>query len=215
VLARRRVFEGFFKMDAYTIEMDRHDGGRQVVERLIFERGDAVAVLAYDPMRDAVLLVKEMRPGLLAAGEYPYGNSLPAGMIDAGEDILAAAAREMREETGLDLHAPVVIHAGAYVSSGGTSERVALVFGLVDMTEAGGIHGCAEEGEDIKSVVVSADDFIAQAESGALKDMKCLACAFWLARRRDALQQSARTGESANDNPSGTGKGGDRRDAQG
>lgn len=200
IVSRRRVYDGFFKMDEYTIDVDCHNGGRQTVDRLIFERGHAVAILGYDPARDEVLLVNEMRPGLLAAGEYPFSDSLPAGMIDAGEDEIEAARREMMEETGLVLDNARLIHAGAYVSSGGTSERLALVFGTVDMTKAGGVHGHAHEGEDIKSVIVSADEFIARAESGELKDMKSLVCAFWLSKHRDDLRKLAPAAESVNDN---------------
>ncbi len=201
IVGKERVFNGFFKMDELTIEQDKHDGGTMTVKRLIFERGHAVAILGYDPTRDEVLLVNEMRPGLLAAGDYPFNDSLPAGMIDAGEDEITAAKREMLEETGLELKNPTLIHPGAYVSSGGTSERLALVFGTVDMSRAGGVHGHASEGEDIKSVVMSADEFIARAESGALKDMKSLVCAFWLAKNKERIREAFAAENVTNDNP--------------
>lgn len=201
IIGKERVFDGFFKMDELTIEHDTHDGGSMTVKRLIFERGHAVAILGYDPARDQVLLVNEMRPGLLAAGDYPFNDSLPAGMIDKGEDEITAATREMREETGLELKNPQLIHPGAYVSSGGTSERLALVFGTVDMAGAGGVHGHASEGEDIKTVILSSDEFIQRAESGALKDMKSLVCAFWLAKNRDTIRTKHAEATAKNDNP--------------
>lgn len=206
IVNKERVFDGFFKMDELTIEHDTHDGGSMTVKRLIFERGHAVAILGYDPARDEVLLVNEMRPGLLAAGDYPFNDSLPAGMIDKGEDEITAAKREMREETGMELKDARLIHAGAYVSSGGTSERLALVFGTIDMAKAGGVHGHASEGEDIKTVVLTSDEFIQRAESGALKDMKSLVCAFWLAKNRDSIRSSHALGNAVenarnDDNP--------------
>lgn len=184
----KRAFDGFFKINEYKIALDTHDGGQMELTRLVFERGHAVSILGYDPARDEVLLVNEMRPGLLAAGDDPFSDSLPAGMIDKGETALEAAKREMKEETGLELDNVSVIHPGAYVSPGGTSERIALVCGLIDMTKAGGIHGLAAEGESIKSVVVSADEFIARAENGSLTDMKSLVAAFWLASHKKELQ---------------------------
>jgi ADP-ribose pyrophosphatase len=197
----RRVFNGFFKVDEYDVEMDKHEGGTRKVTRLVFERGHAVAILGYDPKRDEVLLVNEMRVGLLAAGDYPFSDALPAGMIDKGESEIDAARREMLEETGLVLNNPSIIHPGAYVSAGGTSERITLVFGLVDMSKAGGVHGHAAEGEDIKSVIVKSDDFIKHAESGALKDMKSLVAAFWLANNKTRLQSLYAAGDGiANDN---------------
>lgn len=197
VTGKKRVFDGFFKVDEYEIDLDKHDGGTLQVKRLVFERGHAVAILGYDPDRDEVLLINEMRPGLLAAGEYPFSDALPAGMIDKGEDAMTAASREMMEETGLELKEPSIIHAGAYVSSGGTSERIALVFGVIDSSKAGGVHGHESEGENIRSVVVSADEFLRRAESGDLKDMKSLVAAFWLASNKPKLQQAHAAGKKA------------------
>lgn len=188
----KRVFNGFFKVDEYHVDVDNHEGGgSRQLKRLVFERGHAVAILGYDPARDEVLLVSEMRIGILAAGEDPFAEALPAGMIDAGETAIDAAKREMVEETGMTLNNPTLVHAGAYVSPGGTSERIALVCGTVDMTQAGGVHGHASEGEDIKTIVVSADEFIRRAEAGTLKDMKSLMAAFWLAIHRSELRTLA------------------------
>lgn len=192
IIERKRVYDGFFKMEELTIEMDKHDGGTQTLKRLNFERGNAVAMLAYDPVSDEVLMVNEMRAGVLAAGDYPFTDSLPAGMIDEGETPLEAAARELKEEAGLELQNPRLIHPGAFVSSGGSSEKISLVFGTVNMKQAGGIHGEASEGESIKTVIVKADEFLARAEDGRLADMKSLACAFWLALHRDELRSGTR-----------------------
>lgn len=183
---RKRVFDGFFKVDELTIMTNTHDGGDMEVKRLIFERGHAVAILGYDPKRDEVLLVREMHPGLLAAGEYPFIDTHPAGMIDADEDALEAAVREFKEETGATLKSMKVIHEGAYVSSGGTSEKITLVAGTLDMTkvENGSLHGNRLEGEDIQVVIVNATDFIARAHSGQLHDMKSMVFALWLAQQR-------------------------------
>jgi ADP-ribose pyrophosphatase len=112
---------GFLKVNAYEVELETHRGGVTIVTREVMERGHAVGVLAYDPRRDEVVLANEMRPGMLAAGDYPFGDALVAGVIDPGEDEIEAAAREMKEETGLELSEPVVVHPGAYVSPGGTS----------------------------------------------------------------------------------------------
>lgn len=183
---RKRVFDGFFKVDELTIRTSTHDGGDMEVKRLVFERGHAVAILGYDPQSDEVLLVREMHPGLLAVGEYPFIDTHPAGMIDAGEDALEAAAREFREETGAAIGNMKIIHEGAYVSSGGTSEKITLVAGLVDMSKVvdGSIHGNRHEGEDIQVVVVKAREFIARAQNGELHDMKSMVFALWLAQQR-------------------------------
>lgn len=175
---------GFLKVNLYELDIERHDGSRFTRTWELMERGDAVAVLGYDPARDEVVLVNEIRPGALAAGEYPYLDNLVAGNIDDGESVLDAAVREMKEETGLALRDPVVVHPGAYVSSGGTTERVAIVFGFVDMRNAGGVHGSPHEGEDILTVVLPAQEFIDRVRQGELNDMKTLLAGYWFAEYR-------------------------------
>jgi ADP-ribose pyrophosphatase len=93
---------------------------------------------------------------MLAAAEYPIGEGPVAGGISPGENAIEAAVREMKEETGLDRRDPVVVHHGAYLSPGGTSKKVAIVFGLVDTAAAGGVHGNANEQEDIRTTVIPA-----------------------------------------------------------
>jgi len=186
---KKRVYDGFFKLDELEIESDG-----QAVTRLVLERGHAVAILGFDPDQDKVVLINEMRAGPLAAGDDPFYDSLPAGMIDADETALAAAVREMKEETGLTLRDAFTVHAGAYASAGGSSERIAIVYGVVDTSKAGGTHGKAEEGENIKTVVLSSGEFIKRAVDGRLKDLKSLAAAFWLANNRHRILATHRAG---------------------
>src|SRR5262245_23917992 len=112
--------KGFLIVNRYELEVDKHEGGTQTGTWEVMERGHAVAVLGYDPVRDEVVLVNEFRPGAFVAGDYPYTDNLVAGGVAKGESALEAAAREMKEEAGLDIRDAQLIHPGAYVSSGGT-----------------------------------------------------------------------------------------------
>ncbi len=71
------------------------NGTEVVYERL---RGSADGAVLVVPLRDAdtVLLVREY-----AAGTERYELGLPKGRIEPGEDPLATAQRELREEIGL------------------------------------------------------------------------------------------------------------------
>jgi 8-oxo-dGTP pyrophosphatase MutT (NUDIX family) len=75
-------------------------------------RPDAIA-MKVTSLAEGFLSVNELRPGMLAAGEYPFGDALVAGVIDSGETPIETAVREMKEETGLELRAPVIVHPGA------------------------------------------------------------------------------------------------------
>lgn len=181
------VADGFLKVKRYQFVTDMHDGGEQVIEREVMERGHAVGVLGYDPLRDEVVLISEFRPGCFVAGDEAYTDNIVAGAIDGDESPCDAAVREMKEEAGLELRDPILIHPGAYVSSGGTSEKVALVVGVVDTSEAGGIHGNSAESEDILTVVLSRQEFLKRARRAEITDLKTLVTAYWLAEGYEQL----------------------------
>jgi ADP-ribose pyrophosphatase len=183
---RKPLHEGFLRVYQYDFDVEKHDGGIARISREIMERGNAVAVLGHDPSRHEVVLGNEFRPGVLVTGEYPYRDNLVAGAIDENETALQAAVREMREETGLILSNPVLIHSGAYVSSGGTSEKISIVYGTVDTTHAGGVHGNASEDEDILCVVLPAHAFIERVRNGDINDLKTLVAGYWFAEQQSA-----------------------------
>ena len=200
ILSRKVAYDfknlGKFKMEELELEVDNHGGGSRRLTRVNFDRGHAVSVLAYDPKRDEVLQIKEARSGMIAVGDDTFSDDADttvAGMIEKGQTAKQAGRREFSEEAGksagMALKNVRLIHPGAYVSPGGTSERIALVFGTVDMTKVGGVFGKSAEGEDIKTSIVSADKFIERAEKGKIKDLKTLTFAFWLALHRKEIQE--------------------------
>ncbi len=116
--------------------------------RELFERGHAVAVLPYDPVRDEVVMLEQVRVGAMAAGATPWQLEIVAGMIDSDESPEQVAHREAREEAGLLLHQ--MEHVTRYLSSsGGCSEQLDVFIAIVDASDAEGIHGLDSENEDI------------------------------------------------------------------
>lgn len=184
--SRTPLYEGFLRLYRYQFDVEQHGGGIRRTSWEMMERGNAVAVLGHDQGRDEVVLVNEFRPGLIVAGDYPYRDNLVAGAIENNETALEAAVREMREEAGLVLSDPVLIHPGAYVSSGGTSEKISLVYGTVNTGQAGGVHGNASENEDILTVVQPAKVFIDRVRSGDINDLKTLVAGYWFAEHHIA-----------------------------
>jgi ADP-ribose pyrophosphatase len=89
-------------------------------ERHVVERNPSVVIIPVTT-DDHVLLVRQYRH---AVGQRLI--ELPAGMIDEGEDILEAAARELREETGHEA-ASLKILATVYLSPGFTNEESTFV----------------------------------------------------------------------------------------
>ncbi|MDQ6958692.1 MAG: NUDIX domain-containing protein [Mariprofundaceae bacterium] len=150
---QRPLHRGFFRLDAFTVEHDRFDGGKQTIVREHLERGDAVAVLLYDPVKDTVLFIEQFRIGPAVRGDVEEKDAwlieIVAGMIDEDEDPEACARRECVEEAG---YAPKTLQPlGNYYSTpGGSSERIYLYLGEVDADKpCGSGGGLDEEHEDI------------------------------------------------------------------
>ncbi len=88
-LARSRLFE------IEEIELRFANGAHRVYERLPAVGTPAVMVAAVDT-HDRVLLIREY-----AAGFHEYQLTLPKGAAEAGESLVEAANRELKEEVGV------------------------------------------------------------------------------------------------------------------
>ncbi|MDD3610673.1 MAG: NUDIX domain-containing protein [Halothiobacillaceae bacterium] len=187
LLEREELYGGFFRLERYTLRYQRYDGGwNGPLQREMFERGHAVAVLPYDPVRDAVVLIEQFRPGALEAPGGPWMTEIVAGMIDAGERAEDVARREGVEEAGLVFEKLMPI-TRYWVSPGGTTESIVLYCGLIDSTGAGGLHGLVEEHEDIRVSVVSRAEAMARVEDGSICSAAPIIALQWLALNRERL----------------------------
>lgn len=93
ILERKTVAQSrIFRVEA--LELEFANGRQASYERLIGGEGGAVLIVPLVD-DDTVLLIREY-----AAGRDAYELALPKGRIEAGEDPLTAANRELMEETG-------------------------------------------------------------------------------------------------------------------
>lgn len=76
------------------LDLEFSNGERRRYERMV-ARGHGAVIIAAVPEPGTVLLVREY-----AAGMHRYELGLPKGRMDAGESILDAANRELKEEVG-------------------------------------------------------------------------------------------------------------------
>ena len=188
VLEKSIVYDGYFRMDRYRLKHKLFEGGwSEEFARELFERGHAVALLPYDPVRDVVVLVEQFRIGAYAAGCHPWLIEVVAGIIDPGETAEEVARRETVEEAGL--HVSDMIKVADYLASpGGTSETVTLYCGRIDAGEAGGIHGLDTESEDIRVMTVPFDEVAGLLAEKRTHNATLLIALQWLTLHRAELR---------------------------
>jgi len=188
VVERTPVFEGFFRLDRLRLRHLRYDGSwTGEITREIFERGSSACVLLYDPHAECVVLIEQFRAAAVDAPGGPWLIEVVAGIIESAEPADAVVRREAEEEAGCQ---PTdLIHIGRiWLSPGGSSEQADLFVGRIDATSAGGIHGLAEEAEDIRVIKFGLDEAVAECGKG-IDTAPAIMLLQWLGMNRDAVHR--------------------------
>lgn len=182
-------YGGFFQLERYRLRHRLFAGGwSPEIVRECLERGHAVAVLPYDPQQDRVVLIEQFRIGAVATSQGPWLVETVAGIIGAGESKPGVARREAEEEAGCQLLD--ILPIGEFlISPGGSSETISLYCGRVDSAGVGGIHGLADEHEDIRVLVMAFDEAMELLRSGGIRSATPIIALQWLALNRPSLME--------------------------
>lgn len=186
IRSQKRLFDDFFKIDEVIVSHERQDGTMSPDERrLVFERGDAVAVLLYNADTNNVMIVNQFKvPSLIGrrrddpATADGWITEAVAGMIDANETPEQAIVRETMEEVGYKIERPQLI-SKFFSSPGGTSERIFLYFAEVGEASRIG-KGGGLDGEDVTVMQINANELFDQLEAKKIEDPKLIIAAYWL-----------------------------------
>ena len=156
---------GFLKLRRDTVRLP--DGGQSTRE-YVMHPGAVVVVGLLDDGR--VLMERQFR--------YPVGRVMiefPAGKLDAGEQPLACARRELLEETGYG--AREWAYAGPVHLAIGYSDEIIHMF-FARGLEAGERRLDADEFLDV--IAMSVPELLAGIRDGLVTDAKTLSCSLWL-----------------------------------
>ncbi|EWS99459.1 ADP-ribose pyrophosphatase [Pseudoalteromonas sp. SCSIO_11900] len=184
------LYDGFFKINLYQFKHALFAGGEsEVIRREILERGDAVAVLPYDPVTEQVLLIEQIRIGAIKSKHTPWLLECIAGMTDGSEDYESVVKKEAFEEAGLNL--TELEFMLSYLSSpGGTTERLFLYLAHADLSQMStGIYGLETEGEDIKTHIMHVDEALQRLNRGEIDNAATVISLQWLALNRDKIRK--------------------------
>ena len=187
IIERTTPYQGFFRLDLYRLRHRTFAGGwTDEQSRELFERKHAAGVVLWDPDLDHVVLIEQFRIGALAAGLEPWLLETVAGIIEGEESAEQVVYREAVEEAGCTITALEPI--GRFLMSpGGSSETITLFCGRVDSSAGGGLFGLAEEGEDIRAVVLPWQDVQRRLNAGEIISAHTVLALQWLATKRRRL----------------------------
>lgn len=164
VLSSKVAFEGpIFRV----FREEVREPGNKLTQRDIIRHNGSVVILAVeDSSKRDPLMVME-RQYRHAAGQYLW--EIPAGKMDAGEEHLAAAKRELKEETGY--RAKKWTKMVRYFASPGFLGEWMQVF-LAEGLVAG--EATPEEDELLEVVLVPLSEVLRMVDQGKILDGKTL-----------------------------------------
>ncbi len=191
-LHREELYRGFFRLLRSTLRYQRFNGEMSdLVSLEVLERGDAVAVILYDPKEDVVGLIRQFRIGPYLRQESGWTIEIVAGSCGTQTDIESVARREVAEETGWSITTLEPIQT-FYLSPSGSSERIHLFYGAFDSTipqQGGG--GLTEEGEEIEPLIQPFTTVQKWIQNQRFNSAIAILAMQWLSINRERLQQNS------------------------
>jgi GDP-mannose pyrophosphatase NudK len=173
ILAYDILFRGFGRIAKLVVERRRFGGGAQRLARELYDTGDGVAILLYDPSRKTVVLVRQFRlPAFVGSGRE-FLIEVCAGKLE-GEDAVTRIVKEVEEETGFSIREPRRLFE-AYMSPGSFAEKLtffAAPYSQSDRIGKGG--GDPESDEDIEILEPTLDEALHMIETGEIIDAKTI-----------------------------------------
>lgn len=192
ILERKTIYKGWGHFEDITYRQRTFDGAwSDPTNRQTYTPsgpGEVAAALAYDPVKDVLVLNEEFRVGGHLKGYLGWFLELSAGHVDKGEAPEQAVTRELMEETGLTAKRvePIVNFCSCpsfYV------ERYYLYLAEVDSTQRRALTGEAHEGELIRTHVVPVSEALAMLDAGKIENSHLLIALHWFARHYEDIRK--------------------------
>lgn len=180
--------DAFRPYERYQVVLRHDDGSAFSQTRDVLRGGPVVGVLAFDPDRDLLVLIRQFRlPAHLATGRGELVE-IVAGRVEAGEDAATAAMRECVEEIGIAPRA--LIPMLSFLPTPGITDEAAQFFlGLVDSARLPARAGAADEVEVTHPFTATIDDALAALDGNRCANGYLIIALQWLALNRARLRQ--------------------------
>ena len=190
ITGEETIAEGFFRYIKTFFKHRLFEGGwSHTHKREVLVKTEAAAAVLYDPWHDTIGLIEQFRIGALESEYGPWCLEVVAGMMEPGESAEELITREIFEEAGII--GPELIAITSYYSTPGCSNEKLHVFcGLCDLSDAGGIHGEKNEGEDIMLHILPAEEVFDTMLNSRMNNAATLVCLQWLQINRGKLRKT-------------------------
>ena len=185
---KKLVYDGHFKVTKFELSHEKYSGEKTpTLHRELIARNDAVAVVAYDPETDELVLVEQFRVGAIRE-EQPWLIEIVAGLIEIDESPENVSIREMQEEIGCT---PIQLQkiGEFYTSPGGIAEWVRLYIARVSVNDINSNGGVEDEGEDIKILVVPASDAEFMLSTGEVRSAIAIIGLQWFVINKENIRK--------------------------
>lgn len=187
-VSKKTAFQGFGTLYNYVVRHRKFDGDwTGEVKREVYDTGDAIVVLPYNPLTDHVVLIEQFRITGHHTKRSPWLIECIAGRLEKNEVPTQTARREAQEEAGLNLLELIPIN-GMFMSPGVYAEYTTMFCGIIDTISDVEIHGLDEEHEDIRVLNIPFSGALNALDQGRIQTAPAQVCLNWLYRHRDQIR---------------------------
>jgi len=172
VLNTEVLSDNWYVLRKVTFRLRKRDGSWETQSREAYDRGNGATILPYDPARATVILTRQFRLPTFVNGNASGMLIEPcAGLLDS-ENPWQCITRELREETGFEIHNVRKVME-AYMSPGSVTEILHFFVAEYTPAQRAGMGGGVEE-EDIEVLELTIDEAEAKIASGEIRDGKTI-----------------------------------------
>jgi len=174
ILEKKLLSDDWYLLHKFTYSYQKMQHSPEIHTRESYNRGNGVAILLYDPIRQKIILTRQFRlPTYVNGNENGMLIEVCAGVldIDSPEECIC---REVEEETGYQI-AEVQKVLEAYMSPGSVTEMIHLFIAQYtpDMKKSQG-GGLAYEEEDIEVLELDFKEALEMLKIGKIRDAKTI-----------------------------------------
>jgi ADP-ribose pyrophosphatase len=182
--------KSFRSFERHKVILRHSDGTTTSLTRDVLRVAKVVGVIAVDPARNVVVLIRQFRIAAHLAFGHGELVEIVAGHVERGETPEQAARRECIEEIGV---APRSLHSlFSFMPAPGINDEFATMFlAIVDSAEVPDRAGAAGESEDTHPMCIDIDAALAALSAGKLHNGYLIIGLQWLALNRQRIDAIA------------------------